>query len=76
MCNAGKTQSLCAGPAKSWMYFMSRALNIPGYHLAAKWLDLVGYLIDRFRFNLVSWALSGLSHESGSRTRIRPMTGP
>ena len=74
MRNAGQMQSLCAGPAKSWMHFMSRALNIPGYCLAVVQSDLVGYLVDWFGCNLVSCTLSGLSHESGSGTGIWPMT--
>ena len=72
--NAGQMQSLCTGPAESWMQFMSHALNIPGYHLAVVWSGLAGYLVVWFRYNLVSCTLSGLSHESGSGTGIRPMT--
>ena len=74
MHNAGQTQSLCAGPAKSWVHFMSHALNLPGYCLAVMQSDLVGYSVVGFGYNLVSCTLSGLSHESGSRTGIRPMT--
>ena len=62
---------------------MSRALNLPGYclaiirsgyHLALVQSDLVGYSVVGFGYNLVSCTLSGLSHESGSGTGIRPMT--
>ena len=74
MHNAGQMQSLCTGPAKSWMHFMSCALNIPGYCLAIMWSGLVGYSVVWFGYNLVSCTLSGLSHESGSGTGIRPMT--
>ena len=82
--NAGQMQSLCVGPAKSWMHFMSRALNFPGYHLAVVWSgyhlaivrsDLVGYSVVWFGYKLVSCTLSRLSHESVGRTGIRPMTG-
>ena len=61
---AGQMQFLCAGPAESWMWFMSHALNTSGYCLAIVRSDLVGYLIDRFGYNLISCTLSGLSHES------------
>ena len=74
MHNAGQMQSLCAGPAKSWMQFMTRVLNTSGYHLAIMQSDLVGYSVDWFGYNLVSCTLSGLSHESGSGTGIWPMT--
>ena len=74
MHNAGQMRSLCTGPAESWMHFMSHALNIPGYCLAIVWSDLVGYSVVWFGYNLVSCTLSGLSHESGSKTGIRPMT--
>ena len=83
MHNAGQTQSLCAGPAKSWMCFMSRVLNLPGYRLAIirsgyclaiVRSDLVGYSVARFGYKLVSCTLSRLSHESVGRTGIRPMT--
>ena len=76
MCNTGQMQSLCAGSAKSWIWFISRALNIPGYHLAIVRSGLVGHSVVWFGYNLVSCTLSGLSHESGSRTGIRPMTHP
>ena len=83
LCNAGQTRSLCIGPAKSWMHFMSRALNFPGYHLAIIQLgyplavvqsDLVGYSVARFGYKLVSCTLSRLSYESVGGTGIRPMT--
>ena len=81
--NAGQMQSLCIGPAESWMHFMSRALNFPGYCLAIVWSgyclavmrsDLVGYSVVRFGYKLVSCTLSRLSHESVGGTGIRPMT--
>ena len=53
---------------------MSRALNIPGYCLGIVWSGLVGYLVDCFGYNLVSYRLSGLSHEFGSGTGIWLMT--
>ena len=59
MHNAGQMQSLCAGPAESWMRFMSHVLNTSGYCLAIVQSDLVGYLIVGFGYNLVSCTLSG-----------------
>ena len=53
---------------------MCHVLNTFGYCLAVVQLDLVGYFIVGFGYNLVSCTLSGLSHESGSRTGIQPMT--
>ena len=81
--NAGQTQSLCAGPAESWMQFMSCALNFPGYcltvvglgyRLAVMRSGLVGYSIVGFGYKLVSCTLSRLSHELLGGTGIRPMT--
>ena len=81
--NAGQTRSLCAGPAESWMHYMSHALNLPGCHLAIVWSgyclaimrsDLVRYSVVAFGYNLVSCTLSGLSHESRSGTGIQLMT--
>ena len=59
MHNAGQMGSLCAGPAKSWMRFMTCVLNTSGYHLAIVQSDFVGYLSGSFEYNLVSCTLSG-----------------
>ena len=81
--NAGQMQSLCTGPAESWMWFMSHALNLPGYRLTIIQLGyclavvrsgLVGYSVAGFGYKLVSCTLSRLSHESVGGTGIWPMT--
>ena len=45
-------------PAKSWMHFMSHALNTFGYCLAIMRSNLVGYFIVGSGYNLVSCTLS------------------